>query len=80
VWRARYEELGLAGLQDEERPGRPCVYDHDDAGPLPGDTFRRWRSIFVDEIETITITDQPWESPDNNSLETNNIDHIELAV
>ncbi len=30
VWRKRYEELGLAGLEDEERPGRPVVYDHDD--------------------------------------------------
>ncbi len=30
MWRARYAELGLGGLQDEQRPGRPCVYDHDD--------------------------------------------------
>jgi len=30
LWRARYSDLGLAGLEDEERPGRPCVYDHDD--------------------------------------------------
>jgi transposase len=30
LWRKRYGELGLAGLVDEERPGRPCVYDHDD--------------------------------------------------
>ena len=30
VWRRRYDEFGLAGLGDEERPGRPCVYDHDD--------------------------------------------------
>jgi transposase len=30
MWRARYGELGLAGLEDEERRGRPCVYDHDD--------------------------------------------------
>jgi transposase len=29
LWRKRYGELGLAGLVDEERPGRPCVYDHD---------------------------------------------------
>jgi len=28
--RKRYSELGLAGLVDEERSGRPCVYDHDD--------------------------------------------------
>lgn len=30
LWRSRYVEFGLAGLGDEERPGRPCVYDHDD--------------------------------------------------
>ncbi|HXW82707.1 MAG TPA: helix-turn-helix domain-containing protein, partial [Acidimicrobiales bacterium] len=30
LWRKRYSELGLAGLVDEERSGRPCVYDHDD--------------------------------------------------
>ena len=30
IWRKRYDEVGLAGLEDEERPGRPCVYDHDD--------------------------------------------------
>ena len=25
-WRARYQEYGLAGLQDHERPGRPLVH------------------------------------------------------
>ncbi|MGH9205947.1 MAG: IS630 family transposase [Acidimicrobiales bacterium] len=30
VWRNRYVEFGLAGLEDEERTGRPPVYDHDD--------------------------------------------------
>jgi transposase len=30
VWRRRYGTYGLAGLDDEERPGRPFVYDHDD--------------------------------------------------
>ena len=30
VWRKRYVEFGLAGLEDEERTGRPHVYDHDD--------------------------------------------------
>jgi transposase len=30
LWRARYGEYGLAGLDDLERSGRPCVYDHDD--------------------------------------------------
>jgi transposase len=30
IWRKRYEEFGLVGLEDEDRPGRPVVYDHDD--------------------------------------------------
>jgi transposase len=30
VWRRRYAEFGLAGLDDLDRPGRPCVYDRDD--------------------------------------------------
>jgi transposase len=30
TWRSRYAELGLAGLDDEQRPGRPHVYGHDD--------------------------------------------------
>jgi transposase len=27
-WRDRYGERGLAGLDDEPRPGRPCMVDH----------------------------------------------------
>src|ERR1700751_3907852 len=30
LWRSRYRQFGLAGLADDERSGRPCVYDHDD--------------------------------------------------
>ena len=49
MWRRRYDEYGLAGLDDLERSGRPCVYDHDDVlllvklvteEPLDGTT--RW--------------------------------------
>ncbi len=49
MWRARYGEFGLAGLEDEERPGRPCIYDHDDVLLLvktvtepPPDEATRW--------------------------------------
>ena len=34
LWSKRYEEYGLAGLDDQERSGRPCVYDHDDVPSL----------------------------------------------
>ncbi|GAC1531415.1 MAG: IS630-like element ISMsm2 family transposase [Acidimicrobiales bacterium] len=49
LWRSRYGEFGLVGLEDEERPGRPCVYDHDDVLLLiktvtdtPPDGAARW--------------------------------------
>lgn len=49
MWRKRYEAYGLAGLDDLERSGRPCVYDHDDVLLLvklvttdPPDSTARW--------------------------------------
>ena len=49
VWRQRYAEFGLAGLDDGERSGRPPVYDHDDVLLLvklvtepPPDSASRW--------------------------------------
>ncbi len=49
LWRARYGEFGLAGLDDGERPGRPPVYGHDDVLLLvktvtepPPDGATRW--------------------------------------
>jgi transposase len=49
LWRKRYAEFGLAGLDDSERPGRPPVYGHDDVLLLvklvtetPPDGATRW--------------------------------------
>ena len=49
VWRQRYSEFGLAGLDDGERSGRPPIYDHDDVLLLvklvtepPPDSASRW--------------------------------------
>ena len=49
LWRARYGEYGLAGLEDGERSGQPPVYDHDDVLLLvktvtepPPDGASRW--------------------------------------
>ncbi|HEX4218315.1 MAG TPA: helix-turn-helix domain-containing protein [Acidimicrobiales bacterium] len=49
MWRQRYGEYGLAGLDDAERTARPCVYDHDDVLFLvklvtvpPPDSGTRW--------------------------------------
>jgi transposase len=57
VWRRRYGEFGVAGLSDEERPGRPCVYDHDDVLLLvktvtepPPDGATRWTMEALAEV------------------------------
>jgi transposase len=49
VWRRRYQLMGLAGLADDPRPGRPPVYGHDDVLLLvktvtdpPPDQATRW--------------------------------------
>ena len=49
IWRKRYIEFGLAGLGDDERPGRPHLYDHDDVLLLvklvtepPPESATRW--------------------------------------
>jgi transposase len=49
VWRQRYAEFGLTGLDDGERSGRPPVYDHDDVLLLvklvtepPPESASRW--------------------------------------
>jgi transposase len=54
VWRNRYAELGLAGLDDAERSGRPVVYDHDDVLTMvhlvttePPDGATRWTCELV---------------------------------
>jgi transposase len=49
IWRQRYGEYGLSGLEDSERSGRPLVYGHDDVLLLvklvtepPPDEATRW--------------------------------------
>src|SRR3974390_3249806 len=56
MWRKRYEEYGLAGLDDLERSGRPWVYDYDDVVLLvklvttdPPDGSTRWTMEAVAE-------------------------------
>lgn len=49
-------------------------------GTLPTDTHQRWRSMFIDEIEHATITDDPWQTADNYSPDTNAIDEVIISV
>jgi hypothetical protein len=51
------------------------------AGPLPTDTTQRWRSLFIDQIEELCITDGKWETADNYSYARSNcIDELSIAV
>ena len=54
VWRRRFVEFGLAGLEDESRSGRPLVYDHDQVLMMvhlvttdPPDARTRWTCELV---------------------------------
>ena len=54
VWRLRFVEFGLAGLEDESRSGRPLVYDHDQVLMMvhlvttdPPDARTRWTCELV---------------------------------
>jgi hypothetical protein len=49
-------------------------------GALPTNTHHRWRSMFVDEIEDATITDDQWQTSDNYTPHSNGIDTLALAV
>lgn len=56
LWRKRYSELGLVGLDDEARPGRPIVYDHDDVLKMvhlvttdPPEGHARWSCELIAE-------------------------------
>lgn len=49
-------------------------------GALPTDAHQRWRSLFVDEIEDPTITDDQWQSADNYTQYSSGIDTLALAV
>jgi hypothetical protein len=65
--------------------GRPKVLAYQAGGTtslggLAPDPRQRWRSMFVDEVDDPVITDDPWDSADNYSPETNGIDDVELSV
>jgi transposase len=56
VWRRRFGEFGIAGLDDEQRSGRPPVYDHDQVLTMvhlvttdPPDARTRWTCEMVAE-------------------------------
>jgi hypothetical protein len=65
--------------------GRPKVlaYQADGTtshGPLASSPQHRWRSLFIDEIEHPAITDEPWQTADNYTPQSNCIDELALAI
>ncbi|MGH9055851.1 MAG: hypothetical protein ACRDYY_08325 [Acidimicrobiales bacterium] len=50
------------------------------ADGLTADPRHQWRSMFVDELEDVAITDLPWLTAANYTETTPGIDLIELAV
>ncbi len=49
-------------------------------GELTPSTPQRWRSMYVDEIEHPTITNDPWETADNYSPDSTCIDHLAVYI
>lgn len=47
-------------------------------GPLPTDPARRWRAMFITDIEDAAIVDGAWQTGPNYTPMTNNIDHVAL--
>ena len=39
-----------------------------------------WRSMFVDELDDLTLTEQAWETDENYAGAPNGIDIVELAI
>jgi transposase len=71
VWRRRYAEFGLVGLDDGDRSGRPCVYGHDDVLLLvktvtepPPDAATRWTMEAIarrlNELDVTISASQVW--------------------
>jgi hypothetical protein len=46
----------------------------------PANPHQQWRSMFIDELQTPTITNDPWQTADNYTPHTTGIDTIALAI
>ena len=50
------------------------------SGELPADPRQRWRSMFVDEIESPELVDGAWETASNASTNSTCIDEVAITV
>jgi hypothetical protein len=62
--------------------GKPkaLVYQTAIIGLPPQHDPRGWRSLFVDEIQNLTITDDPWRTASNYTPHTTGIDTLAAAI
>ncbi len=61
--------------------GRPKVLAYQaDTTASSANPHQQWRSMFVDEIENPVISDDPWETADNYSPNSNCIDKLKIAI
>lgn len=58
---------------------KALVYQTTILGPHGHDP-RGWRSLFVDEIQDATLTDDPWSTAGNYTLDTTGIDTLDAAI
>lgn len=49
-------------------------------GALPPDPRQRWRSLYLDDLHQLLISDQPWQTADNYTPHHNGIDQLEIAI
>ena len=62
--------------------GRPkaLVYQRAIIGEEPAHDPRGWRSLFVEELHDIVLSDDSWESADNYTPHTTGIDTLAVAI
>jgi hypothetical protein len=71
------------------KSGRPMVLAYQTGGQtstgvLPADPRKRWRCLFIDEIDNVAVADpaSAWQTADNYdySHPFNSIDHVAVAI
>lgn len=60
--------------------GRAKVLSYQPPSPTSPADPHAWRSMFIDEIEDLTLTHHPWQTAHNFSLHTNCFDHLTIAI
>jgi len=64
--------------------GRPKVLAYQSGGTTSRGAIKpgphAWRSMFIDEIEDLSITEGPWQSALNFSHDSNCFDVLEIAL